>query len=47
LLPETAHGSGQWVSAAYELQILDGVGHFPHQEAPEAVTAALLEHARS
>ncbi len=45
LLPETAHGSGAWVDAPYELQILDGVGHFPHQEVPEAVTAALLEHA--
>ena len=44
LLPETAHGSGAWVAAPYELQILDGVGHFPHQEAPEAVSAALLEH---
>jgi len=47
LRPETAHGSGAWVHAPYELQVLDGLGHFLHQEAPELVTAALLEHAQS
>ncbi len=46
LLPETAHGSGAWVDAPYELQLLDGVGHFPHEEVPELVNAALLEHLR-
>lgn len=45
LLPSTAHGSGAWAHGGYELQVLDGVGHFPHQEAPDVVTAALLEHA--
>ena len=44
LLPETAHGSGAWVTAPYELQVLDGVGHFCHEEAPDVVTAALLAH---
>ncbi len=44
LLASTAHGSGAWVRAPYELQVLDGVGHFCHEEAPEAVTAALLTH---
>jgi len=44
LLPTTAHGSGAWVHASYELQVLDGVGHFPHQEAPGDVNAALLGH---
>ena len=43
--PETAHGSGAWAHGAYELQVLDGLGHFPHEEAPELVTAMLLEHA--
>jgi pimeloyl-ACP methyl ester carboxylesterase len=47
VLPSTAHGSGRWVDGAYELQVLDGVGHFAHQEAPELVSAALLEHARA
>ena len=46
LLPETAHGSGAWVEAPYELQVLDGVGHFPHEEACEHVGAALVAHAR-
>jgi pimeloyl-ACP methyl ester carboxylesterase len=47
LLPATAHGSGTWTHGGYELQVLDGIGHFPHQEAPELVTDALLEHART
>ena len=46
LLPETAHGSGAWVHAPYELQLLDGVGHFPHEEVPELVNEALLAHLR-
>jgi len=44
LLAATAHGSKAWVHAAYRLQILDDIGHFPHEEAPEVVTSALLEH---
>jgi pimeloyl-ACP methyl ester carboxylesterase len=43
-LPTTAHGSGAWVHGPYELRILDGIGHFCHEEAPDEVTAALLEH---
>jgi pimeloyl-ACP methyl ester carboxylesterase len=45
LLARTAHGSGAWVDAPYELQVLDGVGHFPHEEAADDVCAALLAHA--
>jgi len=47
LLASTAHGSDAWAHGGYELQMLDGVGHFAHQEAPELVTAALLAHART
>ena len=47
LLPATAHGSGAWSRGGYQLEILDGVGHFPHEEAPDAVTDALLAHARA
>jgi pimeloyl-ACP methyl ester carboxylesterase len=45
--PEAAHGSGAWVHADYELQVLEGLGHFPHEEAPDLVTDLLLEHART
>jgi pimeloyl-ACP methyl ester carboxylesterase len=45
LLPSTVHGSGDRVHAPYDLRLLDGVGHYPHQEAPELVSAALLAHA--
>ena len=45
--PETAHGSGRWAHGAYELAVLEGLGHFPHEEAPELVTELLLAHARA
>jgi pimeloyl-ACP methyl ester carboxylesterase len=34
VLPSTAQGSGQYVTGAYEWHVLDGVGHFPHNEVP-------------
>ena len=46
LLPSTAQGSGAWVHAPYELQLLDGVGHYPHEEASGLVDRALVAHAR-
>jgi pimeloyl-ACP methyl ester carboxylesterase len=45
LLPTSAHGSGHYVRAPYELRVLDGLGHFVHEEDPELVTELLLEHA--
>jgi pimeloyl-ACP methyl ester carboxylesterase len=42
VLPASAQGSGRYVSAAYEWRLIDGVGHFPHEEAPETVTGELL-----
>jgi pimeloyl-ACP methyl ester carboxylesterase len=42
VLPRTAQGSGQHVAADYEWRLLEGLGHFPHQEAPELVTSELL-----
>lgn len=39
---ESAQGSERWAHGDYRLEVLDGVGHFPHQEAPDAVTRLLL-----
>jgi pimeloyl-ACP methyl ester carboxylesterase len=45
LLPSTAVGSEAYCSAGYDLHVLDGVGHFPHQEAPDLVSKLILAHA--
>lgn len=42
VLPETAQGSGAYVEADYRWQLLDGCGHFPSEERPQDVNAALL-----
>ena len=34
-LPEAARGSGRFVAAPYRWRLLDGVGHFAHEEAPD------------
>lgn len=46
-LPRTALGSGSYVIAPYEWRLLDGVGHFPHVEAPDIVRDEILRWARS
>jgi len=38
----TANGSGRYVAADYEWLVYDDLGHFPHEEAPERVTADVL-----
>ena len=35
VLPRTAQGSGRYVTARYEWQLIDDAGHFLHQEAPD------------
>jgi pimeloyl-ACP methyl ester carboxylesterase len=42
VLPRTAQGSGQYVTGQYEWRVLDGVGHFPHNEVPEFVSGELI-----
>jgi pimeloyl-ACP methyl ester carboxylesterase len=46
VLPATAQGSGQYVTGAYEWRVLDGVGHFPHNEVPEFVSGELIRWAK-
>jgi pimeloyl-ACP methyl ester carboxylesterase len=46
VLPRTALGSGRYVIAGYEWRLLDGIGHFPHVEHPELVTAEVLRWAK-
>jgi pimeloyl-ACP methyl ester carboxylesterase len=41
-LPGTAAASRRHVGGPYELQLLPGVGHFPQEEAPVAVSGALI-----
>ena len=41
ILMRSAEGSGEWVSGSYEFCVVDGVGHFPHEEAPERFDAIL------
>jgi pimeloyl-ACP methyl ester carboxylesterase len=42
VLPASAQGSGQYVTGDYEWRVLDGVGHFPHNEVPEFVSGELI-----
>jgi len=42
VLAATARGSGEHVAAPYRFRVLDGVGNFPHEEAPERFDAELL-----
>ena len=43
LLPaEFAQGSSRYVAAPYRWRLLDGVGHFPHEEDPEQFNGELL-----
>jgi pimeloyl-ACP methyl ester carboxylesterase len=42
VLATTAQGSERYVTGDYEWKLLDGVGHFPHQEVPDVINAELL-----
>ncbi|NIH78086.1 alpha/beta fold hydrolase [Amycolatopsis viridis] len=43
VLPETARASAPWRGPRSAMDELDGIGHFPHLEAPEPTTKALLD----
>ncbi|WP_214410012.1 alpha/beta fold hydrolase [Sphaerisporangium fuscum] len=42
MLPRTAQGSGRYVAAPYRWRLIEGTGHFPHEERPESFDAELL-----
>ncbi|MGN6605793.1 MAG: alpha/beta fold hydrolase [Jatrophihabitans sp.] len=46
VLPSTAQGSGRYVVGEYEWRLLDGVGHFPHDEVPELISGELVRWAK-
>jgi pimeloyl-ACP methyl ester carboxylesterase len=46
ILPRTAQGSGSYVTGDYEWHQLEGVGHFPHNEAPDRVSSELIRWAK-
>jgi pimeloyl-ACP methyl ester carboxylesterase len=39
---QLARGAGRYVEAPYRWKILDGVGHYPHEERPDAFNAELI-----
>ena len=41
VLPATARGSGRYVDGPYRWRLLDGTGHFPHEERPERFDSEL------
>ncbi len=43
VLPATMQGSADYVSGPYSPHVLPGVGHFPHEEAPDEVATLLLD----
>ena len=45
--PASSEGLDRHFSAGYRREVLDGVGHFPHREAPELVAESVLAHFRA
>jgi pimeloyl-ACP methyl ester carboxylesterase len=41
-LPSSAQGSGRYVAAPYRWKLIEGAGHFPHEERPHDFDSALL-----
>lgn len=40
--PQTARGAGRYVEGPYRWKLVEGAGHFPHEERPAAFDAELL-----
>lgn len=41
--PDTSAGKERWFTGPYRRVVLDGVGHFPQREAPQAVVRELID----
>jgi pimeloyl-ACP methyl ester carboxylesterase len=41
VLPQTARGAGRYVEGPYRWRMIDGAGHFPHEERPSQFDAEL------
>jgi pimeloyl-ACP methyl ester carboxylesterase len=44
--PSQSEGLDPYFSGRYERIVLEGIGHFPHREAPKTVSEAILRHLR-
>ena len=42
VLPRTARGAGRYVDGPYRWRVIDGAGHFPHEERPDAFDTELF-----
>jgi pimeloyl-ACP methyl ester carboxylesterase len=42
VLPRSAQGSGRYVERPYRWKLIEGAGHFPHEERPHAFDAELI-----
>lgn len=42
--PDAAHGTGEFVAAAFAMEVLPGVGHFIMDQAPARATELMLAH---
>jgi pimeloyl-ACP methyl ester carboxylesterase len=42
VLPQTARGAGRYVDGPYRWRVIDGAGHFAHEERPEVLGTELL-----
>jgi pimeloyl-ACP methyl ester carboxylesterase len=43
MLPATAMASGDWLDEKAPMHVLENVGHFPHEEAPDATNQIMLD----
>jgi pimeloyl-ACP methyl ester carboxylesterase len=44
--PDAAHATGEFIGAAYAIEVLPGVGHFVMDQAPAKATELMLAHMR-